>query len=117
MYRGVGHLPSLEQLWEIKADLVKIKVPWAVYLSTINESSLPYPCFLACKVWRLETALNERSSRVSDMGIRFKEITVQDYDTLLSLIEPSLENPASRHERLTPVFPSREAVAKGDQCA
>ena len=89
MYRGVGHLPSLEQLWEIRADLVKIKVPWAVYLSTINESSLPYPCFLSCKVWRLETTLNERSSKASDMGIRFKEITVQDYDTLLSLIEPS----------------------------
>ena len=89
MYRGVGHLPSLGQLWEIKADIVKIKVPWSVYLSTINESGLSYPCFLSCKVWRLEAALDKRPSMVSDMGIRFKELTVQDYDTLLSLIGPS----------------------------
>ena len=89
MYRGVGHLPSLEQLWEIKADLVKIKVPWSTYLSTINKNGLPYPFFLSCKVWRLETALETRPSIVSDMDIRFKELTVQDYDTMLSLIEPS----------------------------
>lgn len=89
MYRGVGHLPSLKQLWEIKADLVKIKVPWSTYLSTLNERGLPYPCFLSCKVWRLETALNQRPSIKSEMGIRFKELTVQDYDTLISLIGPS----------------------------
>ena len=82
MYRGVGHLPSLEQLWEIKADIVKIKVPWSTYLSTLNERGHPYPCFLSCKVWRLETALNKRPSIESDMGIRFKELTIQDYDTL-----------------------------------